>query len=156
MTARTNTVGTPPGEDDGTDETNETNVSAPLQNPENGPMLSENLGPPPETHFDLTEAPSADPRPMGLTPGQVTRAMNPLLSRCQGCAAYVMSLGAEPHGRVTARIRVRNDGHPIAARVTGGGGDPRFITCVRRVVASARFTAFAGPEVFTTWGFDVD
>lgn len=134
------------------DETDE--PAARMENPETGRTLREDLGPPPETTLDMTQGSAQGP--MGLSPSQVSRAMDPLLPRCQACAAYAGEQGHEPHGRVTARLRVRNDGHPLAARVSGGGGDPRFILCVRRVVAAARFASFAGPDVFVTWGFDVD
>jgi hypothetical protein len=40
--------------------------------------------------------------------------------------------------------------------VSGGGGPPEFLPCVRRVVAAARFEAFRGPDVMVGWGFDVD
>ncbi len=53
-------------------------------------------------------------------------------------------------------MRVRPDGSPAAARVSGGNGGPEFVLCVRRVAASARFAHFGGPDVFVTWGFDVD
>ena len=94
---------------------------------------------------------------MGLEPSQVSRALNPLLPRFAACAEYVTrDDGSGPRGRVGLRMRVRPDGHPIAARVSGGGGGQEFVLCVRRVAAAARFSRFEGPDVFVTWGFDVD
>jgi hypothetical protein len=81
--------------------------------------------------------------------------MNPLLGRLERCAAATGD-DRGPRGRVSVRLRIRNDGAPLAARCTGGGGPPEFLVCVRRVVASARFAPFRGPDVFASWGFDVD
>lgn len=123
-------------------------------NPESGPTLPEDLGPPPATTFDMTQANSG---PMGLEPAQVSRALNPLLPRFAACAEYATrDDGSGPRGRVNLRLRVRPDGSPAAARVSGGNGGPEFVLCVRRVAASARFAHFGGPDVFVTWGFDVD
>jgi hypothetical protein len=122
---------------------------------ETGPMLPENIGPPPAQTLDMTG--SGGEGPIGLGENDVNRALNPLLGRMGNCAAATTDDdGRGPHGRVSIRVRVRNDGRPIAARVTGGGGSSEFITCVRRVVASARFTAFRGSDSIVGWGFDVD
>jgi hypothetical protein len=121
---------------------------------ETGPMLTENLGPPPEVSYEMG---GADEGPTGLSPEQVTRGMNPLMGRFGNCAAATTDeQGNGPHGRVSVRMRIHNDGRPIAARVSGGGGPPEFLPCVRRVVAAARFEAFRGPDVMVGWGFDVD
>jgi hypothetical protein len=121
---------------------------------ETGPMLPENIGPAPEQTLDMT---GGSEGPIGLSENAVSRALNPLLGRMGNCAAATTDDdGRGPHGRVSIRIRVRNDGQPIAARVSGGGGPPEFITCVRRVVASARFSAFRGSDSIVGWGFDVD
>jgi hypothetical protein len=121
---------------------------------ETGPLLPEDLGPPPSTELDLTQGASG---PMGLEPSQVRRGLDPLLGRLTACAAATAdAAGNGPRGHVGVRLRVHGDGRPTAARVTGGGGVPEFVLCVRRVVASARFDRFAGPDVFATWGFDVD
>jgi hypothetical protein len=121
---------------------------------ETGPMLPENIGPAPEQTLDMTRG---NEGPIGLSENAVSRALNPLLGRMGNCAAATTDDdGRGPHGRVSIRIRVRNDGQPIAARVSGGGGPPEFVTCVRRVVASARFGAFRGPDSIVSWGFDVD
>jgi hypothetical protein len=123
-------------------------------NPESGPTLPEDLGPPPATTFDMTQA---NDGPMGLEPAQVSRALNPLLPRFAACAEFATrDDGSGPRGRVNLRLRVRPDGSPAAARVAGGNGGPEFVLCVRRVAASARFAHFGGPDVFVTWGFDVD
>lgn len=122
---------------------------------ETGPMLPEDLGPPPERTLDLGAAGSGLPE--GLEPRQVSRGLDPLLPRLSTCAgATTDDNGHGPHGHVTVRLRVRNDGRPVAARVSGGGGPPLFTVCVRRVVASARFDRFGGVDVFVTWGFDID
>ncbi|MBL8600995.1 MAG: hypothetical protein JNK72_03630 [Myxococcales bacterium] len=122
---------------------------------ETGPMLPENLGPPPAQTLDFGAANGDGPQ--GLEPAQVRRAMEPLLGRCGACVEATRSDdGRSPRGRVSVRLRVRNDGRPLAAQVSGGGGTAEFVTCVRRVVASARFDRFSGPDVFVTWGFDVD
>ncbi len=122
---------------------------------ETGPMLPDNLGPPPQQTLDMTG--SGGEGQIGLEERDVNRALNPLLSRMGNCAAATTDDdGRGPHGRVAIRVRVRNDGRPTAARVTGGGGPAEFTTCVRRVVASARFTAFRGSDVIVGWGFDVD
>ncbi|MFO0626586.1 MAG: hypothetical protein U0325_13310 [Polyangiales bacterium] len=124
------------------------------RNPESGPTLPEDLGPPPATTFDMTQAQNG---PMGLEPRQVSRALDPLLPRFSACAAYATrDDGSGPRGRVNLRMRVRPDGSPAAARVSGGNGGPEFVLCVRRVAAAARFASFGGPDVFVTWGFDVD
>lgn len=140
------------GIDDGPDES-----AAPRVRPritETGPMLPEDLGPPPDVHYDLGAGQNG---PMGLEPAQISRGMNPLMGRLSVCAdATTDDNGHGPHGHVTVRLRIHNDGHPMAARVSGGGGPPEFITCARRVVASARFDHFSGPDVMATWGFDVD
>lgn len=121
---------------------------------ETGPTLPEDLGPPPSQELDLTQNATG---PMGLEPSQVRRSMDPLLPRLSNCAAATTDeSGRGPRGRVGVRIRVHGDGRPTAARVSGGGGTPEFVLCVRRVVASARFDHFGGPDVFVTWGFDVD
>ncbi len=121
---------------------------------ETGPMLTENIGPAPEVSYDMG---AGSEGPMGLSPEQVTRGMNPLMNRLGNCAAATTDeRGVGPHGRVSVRLRIHNDGRPIAARVSGGGGPPEFIPCVRRVVASARFDTFHGPDVIVGWGFDVD
>ena len=120
-------------------------------------MLPEDLGPPPAVAYDLGAGSAATHGPAGLEPAQISHGMDPLLPRCGACAeATTDDQGHGPHGRVTVRLRIRGDGRPIAARVSGGGGPPEFITCVRRVVASARFDHFGGPDVFATWGFDVN
>ena len=122
---------------------------------ETGPVLPEDLGPPPSVELDLTQGAQAGP--MGLEPAQIRRAMDPLLPRMAACAeATTDESGHGPRGRVGVRLRVHGDGRPTAARVSGGGGTAEFVTCVRRVVASARFDHFGGPDVFATWGFDVD
>jgi len=122
---------------------------------ETGPMLTENLGPPPSQTIDLTT--TGGDGPIGLDESAVSRALNPLLGRLGNCAAATTDDdGRGPHGRVGIRMRVGNNGRPMAARVSGGGGSSEFVTCVRRVVASARFTTFRGPEQIIGWGFDVD
>lgn len=121
---------------------------------ETGPVLTEDLGPPPSMELDMTQGTQG---PMGLETGQIRRAMDPLLPRMAACAeATADANGHGPRGRVNVRMRVHGDGRPVAARVSGGGGTGEFVICVRRVVASARFDRFAGPDVFATWGFDVD
>lgn len=121
---------------------------------ETGPMLPEDMGPAPEVNYDLG---AANDGPMGLEPSQISRGMNPLLGRLTTCAAATTDdNGRGPHGHVTVRLRIHNDGRPMAARVSGGSGPPEFITCCRRVVASARFASFRGPDVLANWGFDVD
>ncbi len=122
---------------------------------ETGPVLSEDLGPPPSQDFDMTRA-AASGR-MGLEPAQISRGLDPLLPRLANCAAATVDdNGHGAHGRVTVRLRIRPEGRPSAARVSGGGGSSEFVLCVRRVVASARFASFEGPDVMATWGFDVD
>jgi len=122
---------------------------------ETGPVLPEDLGPPPSQELDMTQGGAGGP--MGLEPSQIRRAMDPLLPRMSACAeATTDESGRGPRGRVGVRLRVHGDGRPVAARVSGGGGTAEFVMCVRRVVASARFDHFAGPDVFATWGFDVD
>ncbi len=124
---------------------------------ETGPLLPEDLGRPTNVSMDLTSPTGASQGPMGLEPSQISHGLNPLLGRFSRCAdATSDDQGHGPHGRVGVRLRIRNDGNPIAARVSGGGGSAEFVTCVRRVVAAARFNRFAGPDVFATWGFDVD
>lgn len=121
---------------------------------ETGPMLPEDLGPPPSQTMDMGQASEG---PLGLAPEQISHGFNPLLPRFGACAeATSDDQGHGPHGRVTVRVRIRNDGHPIAARVSGGGGPAEFMPCVRRVAAAARFDRFGGPDVMATWGFDVD
>jgi hypothetical protein len=121
---------------------------------ESGPMLPEDLGPPPQQSMDFT---SGGAGPVGLSERDVSRALEPLLTRLGSCAAATTDDdGRGPHGRVSIRMRVRNDGRPLAARVTGGGGPRDFVHCVRRVVASARFPAFRGADEIIGWGFDVD
>lgn len=128
--------------------------SRPRVNPESGPTLPEEMGPPPSTTFDMSQNSNG---PMGLEPSQVSRALNPLLPRFAACAEFATrDDGSGPRGRVNLRMRVRPDGHPTAARVSGGGGGGDFVLCVRRVAAAARFARFEGPDVFITWGFDVD
>ncbi|MFO0604851.1 MAG: hypothetical protein U0324_16840 [Polyangiales bacterium] len=121
---------------------------------ETGPMLPENLGPAPEVTYDMG---GPGEGPMGLNESQVSRGLDPLLPRLGNCAAATTDDdGRGPHGRVRVRLRIRNDGRPTAAQVSGGGGSAEFVTCVRRVVASARFASFRGPDVIVGWGFDVD
>lgn len=128
--------------------------SRPRVNPESGPTLSEDLGPPPAAAFDMTQMAQG---PMGLAPSQVSRALDPLIPRFTACAAYATrDDGSGPRGHVRIRMRVRPDGHPTAARVSGGSGGAEFTLCVRRVAAAARFASFHGPDVFVTWGFDID
>jgi hypothetical protein len=118
-------------------------------------MLTENIGSAPAATYDMTSEHASGP--MGLEPQQISQGMNPVMGRLSACAdATTDDHGGGPHGRVSVRLRIRNDGNPIAARVTGGGGPPEFVTCVRRVVASARFPRFNGPDVLASWGFDVD
>jgi outer membrane biosynthesis protein TonB len=132
--------------------------SAPRERPqmtETGPMLPEDLGRPASVTYDMTGGEPGGP--MGLDPGEVARGFRPLMGRLSNCAAATTDeSGRGPRGRVTVRLRIRPDGTPAAARVSGGNGPPEFITCVRRVVASARFAPFHGPDAFATWGFDVD
>jgi hypothetical protein len=117
-------------------------------------MLPENIGPAPEVNYDMA---GGGDGPLGIAPEQVTRGMNPLMQRLGTCAAATTDdNGRGPHGRVSVRMRIRNDGTPVAARVSGGGGPPEFVTCVRRVVASAHFERFRGPDAIVGWGFDVD
>jgi hypothetical protein len=147
-----------PGDDPvGPDPDEDTTPPAPRPRPritETGPMLPEDLGRPPGATLDLTRNVRG---PLGLDPAQVTHGMNPLLGRLGACAeATTDDQGHGPRGRVTVRLRVRPSGVPAAARVMGSGGRPEFIACVRRVVASARFPAFEGPDVFATWGFEID
>lgn len=121
---------------------------------ETGPVLPEDIGPAPAQTLDMT---AGDQGPIGLSESAVRRALDPLLGRMANCAAATTDEnGRGPHGHVSIRIRVRHDGQPIAARVSGGGGPAEFITCVRRVVASARFAAFRGPDAIVNWGFDID
>ncbi len=122
--------------------------------PERGPVLTDNLGPPPEGHFDMT---AAQEGPIGLTPDQVRHGLEPLMSRFTQCVEWgTDDEGRGPRGRVSIRLRIHNDGRPVAARVSGGGGSAEFVTCVRRVVAASRFDRFGGPDVMAGWGFDVD
>lgn len=117
-------------------------------------MLPEELGPPPEVSYDMN---TAGEGPLGPTEAQVRRAFEPLLPRLGNCAAATTDdQGHGPHGRVRVRMRVRNDGRPVAAQVSGGGGPAAFVTCVRRVLASARFEPFRGPDAIVGWAFDVD
>lgn len=122
---------------------------------ETGPMLPENVERPGgNVELDLTGHGASGP--MGLEPSQISAGLNPLLGRFQNCAAATSDeQGHGPSGRVSVRLRIRNDGTPVAARVSGGGGPAEFLTCARRVVASARFASFSGPEVLASWGFDV-
>ncbi len=121
---------------------------------ETGPTLPENLGPAPEQTMDLA---GGGEGPIGLQEADVSRGFNPLLGRLSDCAAATTEDdGRGPRGRVSIRVRIRNDGRPIAARVTGGNGPPEFVLCVRRVVASARFRPFRGADEIVGWGFDVD
>jgi hypothetical protein len=132
-----------PGEDD--------DDNAPAARPritETGPMLPENVGSPGNQTLDMR---GGDPSgPMGLDPSQISEGLRPLMTRFTNCAA---ATGARGH--VSVRLRIQNSGAPVAARVSGPGGG-EFITCVRRVVASARFDRFNGPDAFASWGFDVD
>lgn len=122
--------------------------------PERGPVLTDNLGPPPEAHFDMA---AGQEGPMGLSPEQVRQGLEPLMPRFVACVEWgTDDEGHGPRGRVPVRLRIHNDGRPVAARVSGAGGSAEFVTCVRRVVAAARFDRFAGPDVMATWGFDVD
>lgn len=126
----------------------------PRTNPEAGPTLPEDLGPPPSTTFDMAQGGGGA---VGLEPAQISRGMNPLMARFGACAEFATGDdGSGPRGRVSVRMRIRNDGRPSAARVSGGGGGAEFTLCVRRVVAAARFDRFEGPDIFATWGFDVD
>jgi hypothetical protein len=126
----------------------------PRTNPESRPPLPTDLGPPPSSSFDMTQMNNG---PLGLEPDEITRGMNPLMSRFVACAEWgAQADGAAPRGHVSVRMRVRNDGRPSAARVSGGGGGAEFTLCVRRVVAAAHFARFEGPEVFANWGFDID
>lgn len=121
---------------------------------ETGPMLPEDLGSAPDVNYDMGAGQTG---PMGLEPAQISRGLNPLLSRLSVCAdATTDDNGRGPHGHITVRLRIHNDGRPVAARVSGGGGPAEFITCARRVIASARFDHFSGPDAMATWGFDVD
>lgn len=121
---------------------------------ETGPMLPEAIGPAPEVTYDMGGGAEG---PMGISESQVSRGLDPLLPRLGNCAAATTDDdGRGPHGRVRVRLRIRNDGRPIAAQVSGAGGPPEFVTCVRRVVASARFEGFRGPDAIVGWGFDVD
>ena len=133
--------------------------SAPRERPrmtEAGPMLPEDVGRAGNIAYDMTTA-GAPSGPMGLEPSQISRGLDPLLGRMSNCAAATAdSAGHRAHGRVTVRLRIHPSGAPAAARVSGGGGSAEFVTCVRRVVASARFASFGGPDSFATWGFDVD
>lgn len=141
----------------GVDDPGDPGDPAPRERPritETGPMLPEDLGSAPDVHYDMGAGQTG---PMGLEPAQITRGMNPLMHRLTVCAdATTDDNGRGPRGHVTVRLRIHNDGRPVAARVSGGGGPPEFITCARRVVASARFDHFGGPDVMATWGFDVD
>jgi hypothetical protein len=134
------------------------NDPAPAPRPritETGPMLPEDLGSRPQMNLDMTHESAQGP--MGLEPGQISSGLSPLMSRFQNCAAATSDgAGHGPHGHVSVRMRIRGDGHPTAARVSGGSGPAEFTTCVRRVVAAARFDHFQGPDIFATWGFDVD
>jgi hypothetical protein len=122
---------------------------------ETGPMLPENVGSPGNVSYDMTNGGGSGPT--GLDDGQVARGLNPLLGRLSNCAdATSDDQGHGPHGRVSIRLRIHSNGSPVAARVSGGNGSAEFITCVRRVIASAHFASFNGPDVFASWGFDVD
>ena len=117
-------------------------------------MLPENLGPPPEVSYDMG---AGGEGPLGITESQVSQGLDPLLPRFGNCAAATTDdQGHGPHGRVRVRLRIRNDGRPTAATVSSAGGSPEFVTCARRVVASARFESFRGPDAIVGWGFDVD
>jgi hypothetical protein len=95
---------------------------------ETGPMLPENLGPPPSMTLDMG---SESQGPMGLEPAQISRGMDPLLPRFGACAeATTDDQGHGPHGRVTIRLRIRNHGR------AGLGG--RRLGRVRHVRPSRR------------------
>lgn len=112
-------------------------------------MLPEELGPAPSMQLDLSQS---NEGPLGIEPAQVSRGMDPLMNRLQVCAA-----ATDARGRVSVRMRIRPDGVPTAARVSlSGGADGEFIPCVRRVVASARFSRFNGPDAIVSWGFSID
>ena len=124
----------------------------PAQRPrmtETGPMLSENVGTQANVNYDMREG-SGGSGPMGLEPGQIAAGMHPLMSRLSNCAAATGG-----HGHVSVRLRIQSSGAPTAARVSGPG-PAEFTTCVRRVIASARFEHFNGPDALASWGFDVD
>jgi hypothetical protein len=117
-------------------------------------MLPENLGPAPQQTIDFS---ATGDGPIGLDETAVSRALNPLLSRFSACvSATTDDNGRGPHGHISVRMRVRNDGHPTAARVSSGGAGSDFVNCARRVAASARFRPFRGSDVLIGWGFDVD
>ena len=115
---------------------------------ETGPMLPDDVGHAGAVNFDMTNG-SAGSGPIGLDPAQISEGLRPLMPRFTNCAAATSG-----HGHVGVRLRIRNTGSAIAAHVTGSPGE--FITCVRRVIASAHFDHFNGPDAFANWGFDVD
>lgn len=116
---------------------------------ERGPMLPEDLGAAPSMQMDLTQA---NEGPLGIEPSQVSRGLDPLMGRFQVCAA-----ATDAQGRVSVRLRIRADGTPLAARVSlNGNAGAEFLPCVRRVVASARFARFNGPDAMVNWGFSID
>ncbi|MEI8254689.1 MAG: hypothetical protein WCJ30_03365 [Deltaproteobacteria bacterium] len=114
---------------------------------ENGPMLPDDVGRAAAVNYDMREGVASGP--MGIDPSQVAEGLRPLMSRFTTCAA---ATGA--HGHIGIRLRIASNGSPTAAHVSGPG-PAEFITCVRRVVASARFDHFNGPDAFASWGFDV-
>lgn len=116
---------------------------------ETGPMLPDDVGRQGAVNYDMRNGTETS-GPMGLDPSQISEGLRPLMSRFTNCAA---ATGA--HGHVGVRLRIQNSGAPAAAHVTGAG-PAEFVTCVRRVIASARFDRFNGPDAFATWGFDVN
>ncbi len=114
---------------------------------ESGPMLPEDVGRAAAVNYDMRGGEPSGP--MGLDPSQIAEGLRPLMSRFTNCAA---ATGA--HGHVGMRLRIASSGSPTAARVTGPG-PAEFTTCVRRVIASARFDHFNGPDALASWGFDV-
>lgn len=116
---------------------------------ERGPMLPEDVGSAPSMSMDLTQN---NDGPLGIEPSQVSRGMDPLMGRLQVCAA-----ATDAQGRTSVRLRIRNDGTPTAARVSlSGSASSEFVPCVRRVIASARFGRFNGPDALVSWSFSVD
>ncbi len=118
-------------------------------------MLTENIGSAPQQTIDFSSG--GGDGPIGLDETAVARTLNPLISRFSNCvSATTDDNGRGPHGHISVRMRVRNDGQPIAARVGSGGGGTDFVNCARRVAASARFRSFRGGDVIIGWGFDVN
>lgn len=110
-------------------------------------MLPEDVGRAAAVNYDLRGGePSGS---LGLDPPQVAAGLRPLMTRFTLCAA---ATGA--HGHVGVRLRIAGNATPAAAHVSSPG-PAEFTMCVRRVVASARFDHFNGPDTFASWGFDV-